>query len=75
MDYDQWSAEYFLQYKKVSKHIKALRETLKNMESEEHINFQAKISILCEMCQDLKYAAEYLKIYSRRGKNEKLFMD
>ncbi len=66
MSYKQLYAQYFMQYKNISKYVKALRQQLKFVEPDEEREVKRRVSILYSICLDLKHTSEYLKLCERR---------
>lgn len=66
MNYKQLYAQYFLQYKNVSKYVKNLKLQLKNIDELNEREVKRRISILYSICLDLKHTSEYLKLCERR---------
>ena len=66
MSYKQLYAQYFLQYKNVSKYVKNLRQQLKHAETLKERELKRRLSILYSICLDLKHTSEYIKICERR---------
>lgn len=66
MNYKQLYAQYFLQYKNVSKYVKNLRRQLKNVDPLYEREVKRRIFILYSICLDLKHTSTYLKFCERR---------
>lgn len=66
MSYKQLYAQYFLQYKNISKYIKKLRSQLKYADSMKEREVKRRVSILYSICLDLKHTSEHLKLCERR---------
>lgn len=66
MSYKQLYAQYFLQYKDVSKYVKNLKQQLKCAESTKEREAKRRLSILYSICLDLKHTSEYIKLCERR---------
>ena len=70
MNYKQLYAQYFTQYKNISKYVKNLRSQLKFAAPDEEREVQRRVSILYSICLDLKHTSEYLKLCERRDVHE-----
>ena len=66
MSYKQLYAQYFLQYKNVSKYVKNLRHQLKYVEPLKEREVKRRLTILYSICLDLKHTSEYIKLCERR---------
>lgn len=66
MSYKQLYAQYFLQYKNISKYIKNLKIQLKTVDHLKEREVKRRVSILYSICLDLKHTSEYLKLCERR---------
>lgn len=66
MNYKQLYAQYFLQYKNISKYIKNLRCQLKQIDSSKEREVKRRVAILYSICLDLKHTSEYIKLCERR---------
>lgn len=66
MSYKQLYAQYFLQYKNISKYIKNLKIQLKTVDKLKEREVKRRVSILYSICLDLKHTSEYLKLCERR---------
>lgn len=66
MNYKQLYAQYFLQYKNVSKYVKSLRRQLKSVDPLHEREVKRRVSVLYSICLDLKHTSEYLKLCERR---------
>lgn len=66
MNYKQLYAQYFLQYKNVSKYVKRLRFQLKYVDALKEREEKRRLSILYSICLDLKHTSEYIKLCERR---------
>lgn len=70
MSYKQLYAQYFTQYKNISKYVKNLKNQLKFAAPDEEREVQRRVSILYSICLDLKHTSEYLKLCERRDIHE-----
>lgn len=70
MSYKQLYAQYFTQYKNISKYVKNLKSQLKFAAPDEEREVQRRVSILYSICLDLKHTSEYLKLCERRDIHE-----
>ena len=70
MNYKQLYAQYFMQYKNISKYVRELRTQLKSLEPYAEREVKRRISILYSICLDLKHTSEYLKRCERRDVHE-----
>lgn len=66
MSYKQLYAQYFLQYKNISKYVKELKLSLKQLDPIEEREVKRRIYILYSICLELKHTSEYLKKCERR---------
>lgn len=66
MNYKQLYAQYFLEYKHISKYVKNLRRQLKYADPPDEREVKRRVSILYSICLDLKHTSEYLKFCERR---------
>lgn len=66
MSYKQLYAQYFLQYKNISKYVKSLKYQLKTIDPKNEREVKRRVSILYSICLDLKHTSEYIKLCERR---------
>lgn len=66
MTYKQLYAQYFLQYKNISKYVKLLKKQLKTIDLKNEREVKRRVSILYSICLDLKHTSEYIKLCERR---------
>ncbi len=66
MKYNQLYAQYFLQYKIISRYVKILKHELKTTNTTNEREVKRRISILYSICLELKHTSEYIKHCERR---------
>lgn len=66
MNYKQLYAQYFLQYKNISRYVKELKQQLKSINLQDEREVKRRVSILYSICLDLKHTSEYIKHCERR---------